>query len=111
MGILKDAIRKVLTEEAQRTGRDIRFLDTPARVIETPAQAKYNDIRRVERGYVQGVHKARRRLAMATSKSLCASCRHGSRYGSSYFCSYRCRTQQNNKYKCERYLKSEKKNG
>lgn len=110
MGILKDAIRKVLTEEAQRTGRDIRFLDTPARVIETPAQAKYNDIRRVERGYVQGVHKARR-LAMATSKSLCASCRHGSRYGSSYFCSYRCWTQQNNKYKCERYLKSEKNNG
>lgn len=29
MGILKDAIRKVLTEEAQRTGRDIRFIDTP----------------------------------------------------------------------------------
>lgn len=52
-----------------------------------------------------------RRLAMATSKSLCASCRHGSRYGSSYFCSYRCWTQQNNKYKCERYLKSEKNNG
>lgn len=28
MGIIKDAIRKVLTEEAQRTGRDIRFIDT-----------------------------------------------------------------------------------
>ncbi len=60
MGIIKDAIRKVLTEEAQRTGRDIRFIDSPTQVIETPAQAKYNDIRRVERGYVQGVHKARK---------------------------------------------------
>lgn len=60
MGILKDALRKVLTEEAQRTGRDIRFIDSPTEVIETPAQAKYNDIRRVERGYVQGVHNARK---------------------------------------------------
>ena len=60
MGIIKDAIRKVLTEEAQRTGRDIRFIDSPTQVIETPAQAKYNDIRRVERGYVQGVHSARK---------------------------------------------------
>ena len=44
MGILKDAIRKVLTEEAQRTGRDIRFIDTPTRVIETVKQAKQHDI-------------------------------------------------------------------
>ncbi len=41
---------------------------------------------------------------MATSKSLCAQCIHGSRYGSSYFCSYRCRTMSNNKYKCERFI-------
>ena len=60
MGAIKDALRKVLAEEAQRTGRDIRFLDTPTQVIETAKQAKYNDIRRVERGYVQGVHKARK---------------------------------------------------
>lgn len=60
MGAIKDAIRKILTEEAQRTGRDICFLDTPTQVIETAKQAKYNDIRRVERGYVQGVHKARK---------------------------------------------------
>jgi len=60
MGIIKEALRKVIAEEAAKTGRDIRFLDTPARVIETPAQAKYNDIHRVERGYVQGVHKARK---------------------------------------------------
>ena len=60
MGAIKDALRKILTEEAERTGRDIRFIDSPTEVIETPAQAKYNDIRRVERGYVQGVHKARK---------------------------------------------------
>ena len=60
MGAIKDALRKILAEEAQRTGRDIRFLDTPTQVIETAKQAKYNDIRRVERGYVQGVHKARK---------------------------------------------------
>lgn len=60
MGVIKDALRKILAEEAQRTGRDIRFLDTPTQVIETAKQAKYNDIRRVERGYVQGVHKARK---------------------------------------------------
>lgn len=60
MGVIKDTLRKMLAEEAQRTGRDIRFLDTPTQVIETAKQAKYNDIRRVERGYVQGVHKARK---------------------------------------------------
>lgn len=60
MGAIKDALRKILAEEAQRTGRDIRFLDTPTQVIETAKQAKYNDIRRVERGYVQGVHNARK---------------------------------------------------
>lgn len=60
MGILKDAIRKVITETAKESGQDIRFLDTPTRVIETSAQAKYNDIRRIERGYVQGVHRARK---------------------------------------------------
>ena len=63
MGIIKDALRKILTEEAESTGRDIRFIDSPTEVIETPAQAKYNDIRRVERGYVQGVHKARKETA------------------------------------------------
>lgn len=60
MGILKDAIREVLTQSAKEQGRDIRFIDSPTRVIETSEQAKYNDIRRVERGYVQGVHKARK---------------------------------------------------
>lgn len=49
MGILKDAIRKVLTEEAQRTGRDIRFIDTPTQVIETAKQAKQHDMELVEK--------------------------------------------------------------
>ena len=49
MGALKDAIRKVLTEEAQRTGRDIRFIDTPTQVIETAEQAKQHDMELVEK--------------------------------------------------------------
>lgn len=49
MGILKDAIRKVLTEEAQRTGRDIRFIDTPTQIIETAKQAKQHDMELVEK--------------------------------------------------------------
>jgi len=93
MGILKDAIREVLTQSAKEQGRDIRFIDSPTRVIETSEQAKYNDIRRVERGYVQGVHKARKE----------AQCTYGARYGSSYFCSYRCRPFNNNKSKCANY--------
>ena len=60
MGILKNAIREVLKQAAAEQGREIEFIDSPTRVIETTAQAKYNDVRRVERGYVQGVHKARK---------------------------------------------------
>lgn len=60
MGILKDAIRKVIADTAKEQRREITFIDSPTRVVETSAQAKYNDIRRVERGYVQGVHKARK---------------------------------------------------
>lgn len=60
MGILKDAIRSVIEKDAKERGLDIQFLDTPTRVIKTAAQAKYDDVRRVERGYVQGVHRARK---------------------------------------------------
>lgn len=60
MGILKDAIREVLAQSAKEQGREIRFIDSPTKVIETAEQAKYNDIRRIERGYVQGVHKTRK---------------------------------------------------
>ncbi len=60
MGILKDAIRSVIEKDAKEKGLDVHFIDSPARVIKTAAQAKYDDVRRVERGYVQGVHKARK---------------------------------------------------
>lgn len=63
MGILKDAIRKVISETAKESGVEIQFLDSPTRVIKTAAQAKYDDVRRVERGYVQGVHRARKEAA------------------------------------------------
>lgn len=49
MGIIKDTLRKMLAEEAQRTGRDIRFIDTPTRVIETAKQAKQHDMELVEK--------------------------------------------------------------
>ena len=49
MGIIKDALRKILTEEAERTGRDIRFIDTPTQVIETLKQVKQHDMELVEK--------------------------------------------------------------
>lgn len=49
MGMIKDAIRKVLTEEAAKTGRNIAFLDTPTRVVETAQQAKQRDMELVEK--------------------------------------------------------------
>lgn len=39
MGMLKDALRQVLAEEAAKTGRQIEFIDSPAAVIKTAAQA------------------------------------------------------------------------
>lgn len=45
MGILKNALREVLKQTAAEQGREIEFLDSPTRVIETTAQAKYNDVR------------------------------------------------------------------
>lgn len=56
MGILKDILAKQFEKTAKETGHEIKFLYTGSYVLETAAQAKYNDIRRVERGYVQGVH-------------------------------------------------------
>jgi hypothetical protein len=40
-------------------GKDVKFLNTGSRVIETSAQAKYHDTLRAERDYTRGVHKAR----------------------------------------------------
>lgn len=49
MGVIKETLRKMLAEEAQRTGRDIRFIGTPTRVIETAKQAKQHDMELVEK--------------------------------------------------------------
>lgn len=49
MGILKDAIREVLTQTAKEQGREIRFIDSPTRVIETAEQAKQHDMELVEK--------------------------------------------------------------
>ena len=84
MGILKDAIRKVISETAKESGVEIQFLDSPTRVIKTAAQAKYDDVRRAEPGYVQGVHRARKEA----TPSICRSCKHSMRYGSGIYCSW-----------------------
>lgn len=62
MGILKDAILAAIQQEhpdAHWVGNE------KPHMIESTAQAKYNDVRRVERNYTKGVHKAKeRRLTM-----------------------------------------------
>ena len=55
MGILKKAIETAFAD----MGKDVKFLNTGSRVVETSAQAKYHDTLRAEKGYIQGVHKAR----------------------------------------------------
>lgn len=54
MGIL-DVIQKTLDEQ----GNGAKLLGTGKRVIESSAQAKYNDVRKVERNYTRGVHNAK----------------------------------------------------
>lgn len=57
MGILKDAILAAIQQEhpdAHWVGNE------KPHMIESTAQAKYNDVRRVERNYTKGVHKARK---------------------------------------------------
>jgi hypothetical protein len=56
MGIL-DAIQKTLDEQ----GKGAKLLGSGKRVIESSAQAKYNDLRKVERNYTHEVHNAKRR--------------------------------------------------
>lgn len=58
MGILKDAILAAIQQEhpdAHWVGNE------KPHMIESTAQAKYNDVRRVERNYTKGVHKARKK--------------------------------------------------
>ena len=104
MGILKDAIRKVISETAKESGVEIQFLDSPTRVIKTAAQAKYDDVRRVERGYVQGVHRARK---AAAAPSICLSCKYGVRdaSGVGVFCTWSSKQLQNKKSKCNNFVK------
>lgn len=56
MGLIKDAIKQIYAEQ----GIDVEFVgnDKP-RVIKTAAQAKYDDVRRTERDYTHGVHRAK----------------------------------------------------
>ena len=102
MGILKDAIRKVISETAKESGVEIQFLDSPTRVIKTAAQAKYDDVRRVERGYVQGVHRARKEAV----PSICLSCKYGVRNASGVgvFCTWSSKQLQNKKSKCNNFV-------
>lgn len=55
MGIL-DVIQKTLDEQ----GNGGKVLRTGMCVLETPRQAKYNDLRKVERNYTHGVHNAKK---------------------------------------------------
>jgi len=41
-------------------GVQVEFLNTGSRVIQSSAQAKYSDTRKAEKGYIQGVHNARK---------------------------------------------------
>ena len=100
-GILKDAIRQVISETAKESGVEIQFIDSPTRVIKTAAQAKYDDVRRVERGYVQGVHKARKEAA---APSICRSCKYGTQFGSGIFCNWKGKQLQNKKSKCKDFM-------
>ncbi|MDH6308113.1 hypothetical protein M2451_002632 [Dysgonomonas sp. PFB1-18] len=53
MGILA-VIQQTLDEQ----GNGAKLLGTSKRVLESTAQAKYNDTRKVERNYTRGVHSA-----------------------------------------------------
>lgn len=56
MGILKDAILNALKEQ----GVEAEWVGEKPRALKTAAQSKYDDLRKVERNYTRGVHKARK---------------------------------------------------
>ena len=65
-GILKDAILAAIQQEhpdAHWVGNE------KPHMIESTAQAKHNDVRRVERNYTKGVHKARKKAHNGNSNS------------------------------------------
>lgn len=56
MGILKDAIMDALREQ----GVKAEWVGEKPKVLKTTAQCKYDDLRKVDRNYTRGVHKARK---------------------------------------------------
>lgn len=56
MGVIKDAIMQALKEQ----GVQAEWVGEKPRRIQSAKQAKYDDLRKVEKGYIQGVHKARK---------------------------------------------------
>ena len=66
MGILKDAILAAIQQEHP----DAHWVENEkTHMIESTVQAKYNDVRRVERNYTKGVHKARKKAHNGNSNS------------------------------------------
>lgn len=57
MGVIKDAIMQTLKEQ----GVQAEWVGEKPRRIQSVKQAKYADLRQTEKGYIQGVHKARKR--------------------------------------------------
>lgn len=56
MGLLKDAIKQAYAEQ----GTEITWMGNKPKQIQSAAQAKYSDLRKTERNYTKGVHKARK---------------------------------------------------
>ena len=52
MGVIKDAIMQALKEQ----GVQAEWVGEKPRRIQSAKQAKYADLRKVEKGYIQGVH-------------------------------------------------------
>ena len=57
MGVIKDAIMQTLKEQ----GVQAEWVGEKPRRIQSAKQAKYADLRQTDKGYIQGVHKARKR--------------------------------------------------
>ena len=57
MGVIKDAIMQTLKDQ----GVQAEWVGEKPRRIQSAKQAKYADLRQTEKGYIQGVHKARKR--------------------------------------------------
>lgn len=58
MGLITNILAGMLQE--QHPEIEVKVLHTGSKRIKSVAQSKYDDLRKVEKGYVQGVHKARK---------------------------------------------------